>query len=89
MKRYQAAVLEIRETPAVFHGIQRTKSRRSEPRKEMLDVAAAQVESAQSALKTAKDELDKQATTYKSNLRSISKDALDSAVNASAVPIQS
>jgi len=58
---------------------------KAEPRKETLDVAAAQVDSAQSSLKTASDELDKQAAAYKIDPRSISKDALDSAINSAAV----
>jgi HlyD family secretion protein len=57
----------------------------AEPRKENLDVAEAQVVSAQAALKTAEDELDKQRTAYELDPRSISKDALDSAINAEAV----
>lgn len=57
----------------------------AEPRKETLDIAAAQVDSAQSAFKTANDELDKQEAAYKFDPRSISKDALDSAINGAAV----
>jgi HlyD family secretion protein len=58
---------------------------KAEPRKENLDVAEAQVVSAQAALKTAQDELNKQQAAYEMDPRSISKDALDSAMNASAV----
>jgi HlyD family secretion protein len=58
---------------------------KAEPRKENLDVAEAQVISAQAALKTAQDELNKQETAYQIDPRSISKDALDSAINAAAV----
>ena len=58
---------------------------RAEPRKETLDVAEAQVIAAQASLKTAQDELDKQSTAYKLDPRSVSKDALDSAINAAAV----
>jgi HlyD family secretion protein len=58
---------------------------KAEPRKENLDVAEAQVVSAQAALKTAEDELNKQETAYQIDSRSISKDALDSASNAAAV----
>ncbi|HKM82782.1 MAG TPA: biotin/lipoyl-binding protein [Candidatus Acidoferrum sp.] len=58
---------------------------KAEPRKENLDVAEAQVISAQAALKTAEDELNKQQTAYQIDPRSISKDALDSAINAAAV----
>jgi HlyD family secretion protein len=57
---------------------------KAQPRKETLDVAEAQVLSAQAALKTAQDELDKQQTAYDLNPKSISKDALDSAANAAA-----
>ena len=58
---------------------------KAEPRKENLDVAEAQVISAQAALKTANDELNKQQAAYEIDPRSISKDALDSAINAAAV----
>ena len=57
---------------------------KAQPRKETLDVAEAQVASAQAALKTAQDELDKQQAAYDLNPKSISKDALDSAANAVA-----
>ena len=49
---------------------------KAQPRKETLDVAEAQVVSAQAALKTAQDELDKQQAAYDLNPKSISKDAL-------------
>lgn len=55
---------------------------RAQPRKETLDVAEAQVAAAEAALKTAQDSLDKQQAAYDLNPKSISKDALDSAVNA-------
>jgi HlyD family secretion protein len=55
---------------------------KAQPRKETLDVAEAQVVSAQATLKTAQDELDKQQAAYDVNPKSISKDALDSAANA-------
>lgn len=58
---------------------------RAEPRKEILDVNEAQVVSAQAALKTAQDELAKQKAAYELDPRSISKDALDSAINAEAL----
>jgi len=58
---------------------------RAEPRKETLDVAEAQVVAAQAALKTAQDELNKQKAAYEIDPKSISKDALDSAINAEAV----
>jgi HlyD family secretion protein len=57
---------------------------KAQPRKETLDVAEAQVVSAQAALKTAQDALDKQQTAYDLNPKSISKDALDGAANAVA-----
>jgi HlyD family secretion protein len=57
---------------------------KAQPRKETLDVAEAQVVSARAALKTARDELDKQQAAYDLNPRSISRDALDSARNAAA-----
>ena len=58
---------------------------KAEPRKENLDVAESQVESAQATLKTTEDELAKQETSYEMDPKSISKDALDSAINAAAV----
>jgi len=58
---------------------------RAEPRKENLDVAEAQVVAAEAALKTAEDELSKQRTAYEMDPRSISKDALDGAINAAAL----
>jgi len=58
---------------------------RAEPRKENLDVNEAQVVAAEAALKTAQDELAKQQAAYEIDPRSISKDALDAAINAEAV----
>ncbi|MGC1620502.1 MAG: biotin/lipoyl-binding protein [Candidatus Acidiferrum sp.] len=58
---------------------------KAEPRQENLDVAEAQVVSAQAALVTAQDELNKQKAAYVMDPRSISKDALDNAINAAAV----
>ncbi len=57
---------------------------KAQPRKETLDVTEAQVVSAQASLKTTQDELDKQQAAYDLDPKSISKDALDSAVNAVA-----
>jgi HlyD family secretion protein len=57
---------------------------KAQPRKETLDVAEAQVVAAQASLKTAQDELDKQLAAYNLNPKSISKDALDNAVNTAA-----
>jgi HlyD family secretion protein len=58
---------------------------KAEPRKENLDIAAAQVEAAEAGVKNAQDELDKQQTAYKLNSKSVSKDALDSAINAATL----
>jgi HlyD family secretion protein len=58
---------------------------RAEPRKETLDVNEAQVVAAQAALKNAQDELKKQQAAYEIDPRSVSKDALDDAINAEAM----
>lgn len=58
---------------------------RAEPRKEILDVANAQVIAATAALKTAEDTLQKDQAAYQMDPRSVSRDALDSAMNAAAV----
>jgi HlyD family secretion protein len=58
---------------------------KAQPRKESLDVAEAQVVSAQATLKTAQDTLQKDQAAYEIDPRSVSKDALDSALNAAAV----
>jgi len=58
---------------------------KAEPRRETLDISFAQVEAARASLKTAKDELEKQQAAYAIDARSISKDALDSALNAERV----
>ncbi len=58
---------------------------KAEPRRENLDITDAQVVAAKAALKTASDELNKQRAAYEIDPRSISKDALDNAVNAAAV----
>ncbi len=58
---------------------------KAEPRKETLDITEAQVVSTQAALKTADDELHKQQAAYEIDPRSISKDALDNAINAQTV----
>jgi HlyD family secretion protein len=55
---------------------------RAQPRKENLDVARAQVEMADAALKNAQDQLTKQQRSYALDPRSVSKDTLDNAVNA-------
>jgi HlyD family secretion protein len=58
---------------------------KAEPRKETLDVADAQVKSAQARLKAAEDTLAKQKAAYEFNPKSVSKDTFDNAVNAVAV----
>jgi HlyD family secretion protein len=58
---------------------------RAQPRKETLEVARAQVEMAQASLKSVDDALDKQQNSYKIAPESVSKDALDSAINARKV----
>lgn len=58
---------------------------RAEPRKETLDVNEAQVVAAQAALKTAQDDLAKEKVAYEMDPGSISKLALDDAINAEAV----
>jgi HlyD family secretion protein len=58
---------------------------KAEPRKETLDVAAAQVASAEATLNTAQDTYQKDIAAYQMDPRSLSKDQLDSATNAVAV----
>jgi HlyD family secretion protein len=58
---------------------------KAEPRRETLDVTAAQVQAAEASLRTATDALDKQQAAYAIDPGAISKDALDGAVNAKAV----
>jgi HlyD family secretion protein len=58
---------------------------KAQPRKETLDVADAQVLAAEASLKTAQDTLQKDQAAYEIDPRSVSKDALDSALNAAAV----
>jgi len=78
----RAAVEQLQsQTQAAFALLEELKA---QPRKETLDVAAAQVVSAQTALKTAQDGLDKQRAAFDLNPKTISKDALDNAVNAVA-----
>ncbi len=55
---------------------------RAQPRKETLEVAKAQVEMARASLKSAQDQLDKQQRSYALDPKSVSKDALDNAINA-------
>jgi len=58
---------------------------RAQPRKENLEVARAQVTMAQATLKTADDTLDKQERSFKIDPESVSKDALDNAINGQKV----
>jgi HlyD family secretion protein len=58
---------------------------RAQPRKENLDVARAQVDMATASRKSADDSLDKQKRSYAIAPESVSKDALDNAVNAAKV----
>jgi len=55
---------------------------KAQPRKENLEVAKAQVDSASASLKSAQDQLDKQRKSYELDPKSVSKDALDNAENA-------
>ncbi len=57
----------------------------AQPRKENLEVARAQVDMAQAALKSAQDQLDKQQRSYDIAPESVSRDALDNAINAQRV----
>jgi HlyD family secretion protein len=70
------------QAQAAFSLLQELKA---EPRKENLDVAEAQLVSARATLKTAEDTLEKQMGSYQIDHRSVSKDALDSAVNTAAI----
>ena len=58
---------------------------RAQPRRENLEVAIAQVEMAKASAKTAEDSLDKQQSAYNLAPESVSKDALDNAINARRV----
>jgi HlyD family secretion protein len=58
---------------------------KAEPREENLDINAAQAVSAKAALKTAQDTLQKTQAAYEIDPRTVSKDALDDAINAAAV----
>jgi HlyD family secretion protein len=58
---------------------------RAQPRKETFEVARAQVDMAQASLKSAQDSLDKQQHSYDIDPASVSKDALDTAINAKKV----
>lgn len=58
---------------------------RAQPRRESLEVARAQVDMATASLKTANDSLAKQQQSYDFAPQSVSKDALDNAINAAKV----
>lgn len=58
---------------------------KAEPRKENLEISEAQVVAAEASLKTAQDAVKKQKAAYELDPRSVSKDALDNAINAEAV----
>jgi HlyD family secretion protein len=58
---------------------------KAQPRKETLDVVDAQLVSAEASLKLAEDTLHKDQAAYEVDPRSVSKDALDSALNSAAV----
>ena len=58
---------------------------RAQPRKENLEVASAQADVAHASLKTAQDMLDKQQSSFRLEPESVSKDALDNAINAKKV----
>jgi len=55
---------------------------KSEPRKETLDVASAQVGAAAANLKMAQDEFDKQQRAFEIDPKAVSKDTLDNAENS-------
>jgi HlyD family secretion protein len=55
---------------------------KAEPRRENLEVAAAQVESAKASLKNAEDQLAKQERAYAVEPKAVSRDVLDNARNA-------
>jgi len=58
---------------------------KAEPRRENLDVAAAQVDNAKAGLKNAEDQLAKVERAYSVEPKSISRDALDNARNAQKI----
>lgn len=55
---------------------------KAQPRKEVLDVSLAQLDYAAANLKTAETQLQKLQASYDLDARSVSKDALDNAINA-------
>jgi HlyD family secretion protein len=58
---------------------------KAEPRRENLEVAAAQVENARATLKNAEDQLAKQERSYSIEPKSVSRDALDNSRNAQRI----
>jgi len=58
---------------------------KAQPRKETLDVADAQVTAAEASLKTAQETYQKDLAAYQMDPRTVSRDALDSAANATNV----
>ncbi len=54
---------------------------KAQPRRETLDIATAQVASAEAALKISEDTYDKTLSAYQMDSRTVSQDALDSAAN--------
>jgi HlyD family secretion protein len=58
---------------------------KAEPRSENLAVSVAQVENAKAGLKNAQDQLEKQERSYQIDPKSVSKDALDNAINAEKI----
>jgi HlyD family secretion protein len=78
-----ATVAQLQSQVEAAHAL--LEELKAQPRAETLRVSEAQVLAAQAALKTAEDGLAKQQTAYQMDPGSISKDALDSAINAVAV----
>jgi HlyD family secretion protein len=58
---------------------------RAEPRRENLAVSVAQVENARATLKNARDQLEKQQRSFDMDPKSVSRDALDNAINAERI----
>ncbi|KVP55769.1 glycosyl hydrolase family 18 [Burkholderia ubonensis] len=54
---------------------------KAQPRREVLDVASAQMTAAQASLKLAQDQYDKQRRAYDIDPKAVSRDALDTAAN--------
>ncbi len=58
---------------------------RAEPRRENLEIAAAQVDSAKATLKSAQDQREKQERSWSIEPKSVSRDVLDNARNAEKI----